>query len=174
MDFLLASNKIIYINKSETLRLTSTDGQFGISLETKQVQKIISYCLTALPNETGGILVGKYNYFLNTAEIEEIIKAPKDSGFGGTWFHRGVKGLKSQLQRFWKNNKYYLGEWHFHPLSSPLPSKTDIMQIKEIARDKRYNCPEPILLIIGGNPTDNCSVYATIFSVNQGLIELHK
>ena len=174
MDFLQASNKIIYINKSETLRLKSTNGQFGILLETRQLQKIISHCAAALPNETGGILVGKYNHFHDTAEVIEITKAPKDSRSGRTWFYRGVQGIKSQLRRFWKNNYYYLGEWHFHPLSSPTPSKTDVMQIKEIAQDKSYNCPEPILIIIGGNPYDESYLYATIFSSNQGLIELFK
>lgn len=174
MDFLPVSNKIIYINKRETLNLASVDRRFGILLETNQLQKIISCCDTALPNETGGILVGKYNYFLNTAEVTETVVAPKDSRFGRTWFHRGIDGLKSQLQQFWKNNQYYLGEWHFHPHSSPAPSSTDIMQIKKIAGDKAYNCPEPVLLIIGGNPADKCSAYATVFSSNEGLIRLHK
>lgn len=174
MDILPASNRIIYINKRETLSLMSVDRRFGILLKTNQLQKIISYCAAALPNETGGILVGNYNNFLNTAEVTKIAQAPKDSSFGRTWFHRGIHGLKAQLRRSWINNQYYLGEWHFHPHSSPAPSSTDIIQIKEIAGDKAYNCPEPILLIIGGNPTDKCSVYATVFSSNEGLIRLHK
>lgn len=174
MDFLPASNRIIYTNKREILSLMSVDGRFGILLKTNQLQKITFYCAAALPNETGGILVGKYNSFFNTAEVTEIIKAPRDSSFGRAWFHRGVYGLKSQLRRFWINNQYYLGEWHFHPHSSPAPSSTDIIQIKKIAADKEYNCPEPILLIIGGNPADKCSASATIFSSNEGLIRLHK
>jgi hypothetical protein len=35
--------------------------------------------------------------------------------------------------------------------------------MKEIASSRGYQCPEPILLIIGGNPKDVWSVQVTVF-----------
>jgi len=64
---------------------------------------------------------------------------------------RGVKGLETLLKRFWSKNEYYLGEWHYHPNASASPSMQDISQMKEISRSIHYQCPEPVLLIIGGD-----------------------
>ncbi len=48
---------------------------------------------------------------------------------------------------------YYIGEWHFHPFMSPVPSGTDLRQIRAIARDRDYQCPVPILIVVGGDPS---------------------
>lgn len=102
--------------------------------------------------ETGGILIGYYDVLRQNAIVTEITNAPKDSKSGGTWFLRGVSGLKQLLIHRWKiKEEYYLGEWHFHPKSSPKPSFVDISQMKQISKDNRYNCKEPLLLIVGEN-----------------------
>jgi hypothetical protein len=73
---------------------------------------------------------------------------------GTSWLIRGIKGLHSWLQRLWKEGGgYYLGEWHFHPFAAPTPSHQDVLQMKRIANTESYQCAEPILLIIGGDPS---------------------
>lgn len=110
-------------------------------------------CTDAVNKETGGILIGHYSVNLNTALITLITGPPPDSKAGKTWFHRGVKGLWDILQQSLNcSNTYYLGEWHFHPFASPTPSLQDLRQMKQIALDKKYNCPEPVLIILGGEP----------------------
>lgn len=100
--------------------------------------------------ETGGIIIGYYDVSCQNAIITEITNAPEDSKSGRYWFHRGVFGLKKLLINRWKAKEdYYLGEWHFHPKSSPHPSSIDISQMKQISNDKRYKCTEPLLLIVG-------------------------
>lgn len=100
--------------------------------------------------ETGGIIIGYYDVDCRNAIITECTKAPEDSKAARFRFYRGIKGLKNLLQKRWKERKeYYLGEWHLHPGSNPNPSHADIEQMKKIAKDKNFNCKEPILLILG-------------------------
>jgi integrative and conjugative element protein (TIGR02256 family) len=114
-------------------------------------------CLEEIVNssgcfETGGILIGYYDVSCQNAIITEITNAPKDSKSGGNWFSRGISGLKQLLIHRWKaKEEYYLGEWHLHPKSFPKPSSVDVSQMKQISKDKRYNCKEPLLLIVGEN-----------------------
>jgi integrative and conjugative element protein (TIGR02256 family) len=61
--------------------------------------------------------------------------------------------LKKILKARWEKKQYYLGEWHFHPNASPNPSGQDKRQLMEIANNASYNCPEPIMIIIGGTST---------------------
>ena len=102
--------------------------------------------------ETGGILVGRYSSSLKKVYINDLSNAPSDSKAGFCWFIRGVRGLRDYLKKKWnQNDEYYLGEWHFHPLDVPNPSSTDIAQLKKIPLDKRFNCKEPILIIVSKN-----------------------
>ena len=99
--------------------------------------------------ETGGIIIGYYDELRQNAVITEFTKPPEDSKAARFRFYRGIKGLKSLLQQCWKEQNYYLGEWHLHPNSNPTPSAADIAQMKKIAQDKNFNCKEPILMILG-------------------------
>lgn len=113
--------------------------------------------------ETGGILIGRYSSSLNMAYINEFSNPPSDSRAGFSWFNRGVKGLGEYLKKKWtQNEEYYLGEWHFHPANVPKPSKADIIQLKKISQDERFNCKEPILIII--------SKKNTIYDINVSLL----
>ena len=44
-----------------------------------------------------------------------------------------------------------MGEWHYHPGAAPTPSLHDVAEMKKISKNKAYNCPEPILIIVGNN-----------------------
>lgn len=125
---------------------------------------MLKLCGRSSPRETGGILLGRYSNALDYALVTSITKAPSDSRSGRTWFVRGVRGLQSKIDNMWRRKQgYYLGEWHFHPFGEPSPSGTDSSQMREIARSPQYRCPEPILLIIGGDPPNNWTARAFIF-----------
>ena len=42
------------------------------------------------------------------------------------------------------------------------------------AASRDYACPEPVLLILGGEPRDAWDVRAYVFSVRESCIELHR
>lgn len=106
------------------------------------------------PKETGGLLIGHYTTSLDCAIVTKISGPPDDSEAGRTWFKRGTKGLTAMLSKYWKKGDYYLGEWHVHPGGSPIPSDIDRSQMNRIIQTKNFECEEPVLILVGGTPTD--------------------
>lgn len=156
------------------LTFRSGDGRFRLVIPATVVRTVLTECLWAGHLETGGILVGTYNDNLNTAQVTAALPAPDDSRAGKSWFYRGVRGLRRYLRQLWRAERaYYLGEWHFHPFSLPMPSPTDITQMAEIAEESSYQCPEPILLIIGGDPSEAWTARAFVSLQRVPFIELY-
>lgn len=120
-----------------------------IYLKEIAYQKAIHQVSAIGKKETGGIAIGRYSSSLKMVYINELSEAPTDSKAGFSWFVRGIKGLGEYLRKKWlQSEEYYLGEWHFHPANVPEPSRTDKNQLKRISEDARFNCKEPVLIII--------------------------
>lgn len=137
--------------KMASYEYVSADGKYRAVVPDNVMESIFVLCAGVGSKETGGILVGFYTDDQSTAIVTEAAPPPRDSQSGSTWFHRGVAGLRSLLEKYWKNPKrqYYLGEWHFHTAVDVEPSPVDIDQMIRISRNRRSNCPEPISLIVG-------------------------
>jgi integrative and conjugative element protein (TIGR02256 family) len=133
------------------------------TLPAKVLDEMLEMCRAAGKRETGGILIGRHSEDRSTAVILEATGRPKDSLFSWVTFSRGSQGLRALLERRWAENSFYLGEWHFHPGGSPNPSHQDILSMKKIASDPDYQCPLPLLLIVGGNPRRDYPVSCTVF-----------
>ncbi|MBN3059063.1 Mov34/MPN/PAD-1 family protein [Pectobacterium versatile] len=153
----------------------SSDGAtYTVVLSSSTINQMVSECLKAGVNETGGILIGSYSEDSSTAMIEEATTRPADSLAGRTTFQRGVKGLRSILRARWKTGLYYVGEWHFHPGGSPEPSRDDLMSMTSIAATPGYQCLEPIMIILGGDPTGSYSLSASVFPRGDSPIRLRE
>jgi len=113
---------------------------------------LLRHCEKAHQVETGGILIGHYTPLGDQAVITEVSGPPPDSIASRWSFTRGLRGLQQLINRAWRRRNYYLGEWHFHPFERPTPSERDKMQIIAFSKDPAYRCPEPILLVVGGDP----------------------
>jgi integrative and conjugative element protein (TIGR02256 family) len=149
------------------------DFTYTVILDEKIIQQMLWFCKEKMPLETGGILVGKYSDEGTSAKITNISGPPKDSKHGKSTFYRGVKGLTPWLSELWTTTgEYYLGEWHFHPHFFPVPSPIDHRQMKQISKDSRYHCPEPILFIIGGDPDGKWYTSCYVFHRNGSMITL--
>lgn len=135
--------------EEDNLLFSDYDGQFNVILPINEYDTILKYCAESKPYETGGILIGKYSDDCTTAIINEATSPPNDSKHRLSTFFRGTKSLMNKLDSAWQNGYYYLGEWHYHPNSSSEPSLTDRKQMVTLSTNKKLNCPEPILLIIG-------------------------
>jgi integrative and conjugative element protein (TIGR02256 family) len=156
----------------DELRFQSADGHFGLHLSANMVEALLHHCGEIRGRETGGILVGSYNPTHDCAIVSGVTPAPNDSTSGTTWFHRGISGLQQLLNRLWRRREYYLGEWHFHPAATPTPSGVDWQQMRDIAASGSYRCPEPILLIVGGDPVGAWQVRVFVSPVNRQPVEL--
>ncbi len=141
--------------KAELLRRArSADGRFNFELPGPIVQEMLEQCARSYPMETGGILVGHYSDDSKFAHVTDLVPAPSDSKLNRLSFQRGIRGVQKLLNQMWPRRRYYLGEWHFHPDGSASPSGTDANQMRSIACTESYHCPEPVLLILGGNPPE--------------------
>ena len=116
--------------------------------------------------------MGRYSDDLRLATISRISTAPLDSRAGPFSLVRGIKGLQTWLDRLWQSNAgYYVGEWHYHPFSSPRPSRRDVRQMRQIARTDDYECAAPILLILGGDPAVEWQLRLEVFTrVGQRIV----
>jgi integrative and conjugative element protein (TIGR02256 family) len=152
---------------AKELVFRTENGKYGMKIFRNSVRRILNHCKKASPNEIGGILVGYYSDDLRWAIVTAITGPPVDSIPGRISFYRGIKGLQKFLDSKWKKRQhYYLGEWHFHPYSSPIPSRSDNMQMINFANNRLLHCPEPILLIIGGDPIGEWELTAHVFVRN--------
>jgi len=127
--------------------------EFHVLISTASQAEIFDECSRDPNRETGGILIGRYSENLTTALVTVATPPPIDSRKGFAWFTRGSFGLQALLARLWKHDRtQYLGEWHYHPFSAPQPSNLDKRSLAEVAKDSKYQCRAPILLIVGGDP----------------------
>lgn len=146
----------------------SADKQFGIRISDDNLLRLKRLCVQYTPVETGGILIGHYSSDLHWAEIDEITGPPQDSIHRAMSFVRGNRCMLSKLNKLWQKKQYYLGEWHYHPNASPVPSSTDKQAMCTISQNKNLFCPEPILLIVGGH-TQNWLLHISVFANNSEI-----
>lgn len=100
-----------------------------------QAEALKAFATAALPNETGGILLG-----WRTAEsihVFKVLEVP-DHGASRTSYLRGHSSaeaaLRTELVRLTDSPAVgYVGEWHSHPVTLPA-SPQDGRELKEIAR----------------------------------------
>ncbi|MDP3210104.1 ThiF family adenylyltransferase [Methylotenera sp.] len=128
---------------------------FDIYLDEGLVKKIRSLRTQGLPNETGGILLGYYDFNVKTIVIVDVLSAPADSLASPTSFERGTKGTQQQVQAIAKMTADmvgYIGEWHSHPAGhSAKPSKDDFYQILFLSLGMAEDGFPAISLIMGEN-----------------------
>jgi integrative and conjugative element protein (TIGR02256 family) len=119
----------------------------------------------ALPNETGGTLVGHYTYNGRIAWIEQGLGVRRGAQASRTSFYRPADVIDGQLAEIYRASSactYYLGEWHSHPGSTTGPSPTDLHTMHDLACSPLVATDTPILLIleghVGTSPTLCCRV----------------
>lgn len=154
-------------------RFQSPDGRFKLTVLPAAMAQILTACHQTGPLETGGILIGRYAATLDRAIVTAASGAPSDSRSSRHSFQRGVRGLQRRLVRAWhEDQEFYLGEWHSHPYNPPEASATDSARMRAIAESERYQCPEPVLLIIGGELTIDWRIQTYVFLSHGGQIAL--
>jgi len=107
----------------------------------------------ALPDETGGVLLGYVDLKLMRIYVVDALSAPKDSTGDRSGFTRGIEGLKDNVekaQRLTGNIVSYIGEWHSHPSgSSANPSKADLHLLSYLAQGLQHDGLPALMLIVG-------------------------
>ncbi len=146
----------------------SDDNNFTVIIYEATYDKIVEECEKSVNMETGGILIGNYSKNNSIAFINDSY-SPKDSKHFKSKFLRGTDGINKILDKKWGEGEYYLGEWHYHPNSSSKSSLVDDAQMIEFSNNKKLNCSEPILVIIGGNSL-KWSLNVYVYKNNEKII----
>ena len=109
---------------------------------------------SALPNETGGVLIGAYDIARKCVYVVYQVKAPEDSISSPTSFIRGCANLPECLKYIHEttlDNLTYIGEWHSHPSANTQRSTDDVKLHKAIINYNRENCLPGCMMILGSN-----------------------
>lgn len=119
------------------------------------IKKLNSARNLKLPNETGGILLGGYDFERKKIYLVDTFLSPSDSEELPTSFLRGIDGVKVILNEFDRRTAghlMYIGEWHSHPENCDLTmSNYDILLFKEIEREMKAVGFPALMLILGDN-----------------------
>lgn len=107
--------------------------------------------------ETGGVLFGEINEALDLVWITDVIGPPSDSEFSETEFVCGTEGVEEinqDKQSLSQGSIAFVGMWHTHTHSAPIPSARDEKGIRRLFRFTSPTPSESLLLIVGHSATD--------------------
>lgn len=108
--------------------------------------------LIYLPNETGGILLGNFDYQNKIIYVVSYLPSPSDSVEWPFSYIRGKDNLQEEVQKIKTlsgNELYYVGEWHSHPKGcSNDPSKDDLRALNYLNEEMEYEGYPGLMLII--------------------------
>lgn len=104
-------------------------GSWKLMTDEFFLEKVKGIRSEKLPNETGGVLLGAWDFTRNMVYVVETIAAPPDSEERNTLFIRGSTGLRDRVVQAGRNTGgmiQYIGEWHSHPDGyGTVPSEDD-------------------------------------------------
>lgn len=130
-----------------------------IKISPSLIERLYSQRKHRLPNETGGVLVGAYDFSHSICYIVDAVFSPSDSQEYPHAYIRGSNGLYEKIcaiENATVGNLTYIGEWHSHPTCSTIPSHDDKMLLQAIA-DYSFTQGTPGCMMIVGE--DNYSIY---------------
>ena len=128
-------------------------GDFGKENAYLYVRPRVFQCIKkysqniSLGTEMGGILIGCYRG--KHADVSSVTHPQNNDRKLKYGFHRRIDGHQEIARKKWNRSKRvltYLGEWHTHPESVPIPSQTDLKSWKNLVRV----CKRDMIFIIGG------------------------
>lgn len=134
--------------------IVTVSGKWKIHTSGTALNQMKEFRNKGLPNETGGVLLGKIDVAQKVIYVSYILPSPPDSKEWPFAYIRGVRGLDQEVKRIGSVTKgaiSYVGEWHSHPKGvSVRPSKDDKTSLKWLA-DIQSTIGYPGLLAIIGD-----------------------
>lgn len=105
------------------------------------------------PNETGGVLLGYYDFNVKAVVVVIGLPAPTDSKASRGSFERGIAGVAEAVEGASARTAgmvNYIGEWHSHPPGhSASPSGHDLIQLIQLTKGMSDDGLPAIQLIVG-------------------------
>ncbi|EKN4757176.1 TPA: Mov34/MPN/PAD-1 family protein [Yersinia enterocolitica] len=98
--------------------ISANSGKWTVKYDQGLVNKLSDARIQALPNETGGAILGITDFKNRTIILVDVLPTPSDSHASPAHFVRGEDGQQKLLEnakRLTANVVDYVGEWHSHP-----------------------------------------------------------
>jgi len=106
--------------------------------------------------ETGGLSFGERNDAIDVIWVTEVDGPPPDSVARPDHFECGTVGTQQAHLTHEERSRgsvRYVGMWHTHPESAPVPSTTDLRAMGKILSDEFVNPSKSLLSILGTHNT---------------------
>lgn len=130
-------------------------GELALYIDEGVLHQLRQLRQQGFPNETGGVLLGYYDFNIKAVVVVMGLQAPPDSKAGPTFFERGVSGLAEAIKDIsdrTANMVRYIGEWHSHPPGhSASPSRDDLVQLTYLTLGMADEGLPAVQLIVGEN-----------------------
>lgn len=134
---------------------TATSGGWTIKYDSALVEKLKEARLAALPNETGGTIVGIMDFQARKIMVVDLLPTPNDSEASPSHFKRGEEGQSAELEKVRQRTAGvvgYLGEWHSHPDGySARPSRDDEKLLDILHRKMSVEGLPALMMIVARN-----------------------
>ncbi|MBD9663216.1 ThiF family adenylyltransferase [Variovorax sp. VRV01] len=128
-------------------------GEFALFIDSGVEQQLRDMRTKGFPNETGGVLLGYYDFNIGAVVVVAGLPPPPDSKSSPSSFERGVAGLAeavAEASRRTAGVVSYIGEWHSHPPGhSASPSRDDLVQLVHLALGMADDGLPAVQLIVG-------------------------
>ena len=128
-------------------------GDLDLFIDDGAEQQLRGLRAKGLPNETGGVLLGYYDFNVKAIVVVACLSAPPDSTSGPVSFKRGIAGLADAVNEASRRTSGivgYIGEWHSHPPGhSASPSRDDFVQLVHLALGMSDDGLSAVQLIVG-------------------------
>lgn len=129
-------------------------GDWQISVTHQLVEKIATARLSKLPKETGGILIGGFDFEHKKIYLTDTILSPKDSKEYPTAYVRGIDGVEEMLMAYSEktaDHLKYAGEWHSHPENCGLSQSDDDQKLFYHIHVEMDALGFPTIMLIAGD-----------------------
>lgn len=128
-------------------------GELTVAYDEGLAEHLKSLRLSALPHETGGVLLGYHDFNVGKIVLVDALPPPNDSRSSPGFFERGTAGLVEAVRDASSRTAGivgYVGEWHSHPPGhSAAPSSDDLVQLAEISLGMHGDGLPALQLIVG-------------------------
>jgi integrative and conjugative element protein (TIGR02256 family) len=124
---------------------------------------LLDECERCAPLETGGVLLGYHEDSGRDVVALEALGPGPDAEHRGRRFTPDPSWHSERIaQRYESSGRIitYLGDWHSHPTSMPVPSPLDLRTARRIARTPDARAPEPMMVIVGRSSPDTWMLVA--------------
>ena len=116
------------------------------------MDKLYEWRKEKLPNETGGVLIGAFDFERKKCYVVDALPSPIDSKEMRCSYIRGTTGLQERVDKIkeiTRDSLYYIGEWHSHTNDITLQSELDEKLMLYIVENNEKSSIPSVMAIAG-------------------------